>query len=424
MSNQSTRFVGPTAGLDLKHLLRKTRYILWISLVVAVVVHVVILVQSIQLGGRERVSKPLTVRFIQRAPRLTKPLELRKRPLPRRREMRRQRVNIQAKSPKLLTTYVGGIGISSLASGVGNLEQSWSIGDMGFRIGGVEPVIATTKEPEHKIDLEASLLRLDDLDTGRYKAMIIQNPQDKRKIRGYFHLAELVSPSMLEYQMVGLLGGHNIGLRHNEWALKTLVEGINTYTDIKVDFAKRVAMADKELMDIPWVCIMGLYGGGLRPTDSELENLGRYLVSGGFLFLDADKQVGGSIDVSLRHMVRDALAKVGRPCRFYKIRSDHPIFHCYFDFDVVPAAGRGSFAAGRGDLILPEYLIGVDVDGRLAVVFSYVSIGWGLDNADSLSRTEDAACNNQRLIQFVINTIVFALTQEGSITHRVMETIE
>ncbi|RKY78799.1 hypothetical protein DRQ00_04625, partial [candidate division KSB1 bacterium] len=66
MSNQSTRFVGPTAGLDLKHLLRKTRYILWISLVVAVLIHVVILVQSIQLGGRERVSKPLTVRFIQR----------------------------------------------------------------------------------------------------------------------------------------------------------------------------------------------------------------------------------------------------------------------------------------------------------------------------------------------------------------------
>ena len=134
--------------------------------------------------------------------------------------------------------------------------------------------------------------------------------------------------------------------------------------------------------------------------------------------------MGSQEDVNFRDIVRRALAKVGRPCEFYKITSDHPIFHCYFDFDVVPTAGRGAFAAGRGDLAQPEYLIGVDVDGRLAVVFSYVRIGWGLDNADSLSRTEDAACNNQRLIQFVINTIVFALTQEGSITHRVMETIK
>ena len=422
MSNQSTRFVGPTAGLDLKHLLRKTRYILWISLVVAVVVHVVILVQSIQLGGRERVSKPLTVRFIQRAPRLTKPLELRKRPLPRRREMRRQRVNIQAKSPKLLTTYVGGIGISSLASGVGSLEQSWSIGDMGFRIGGVERVIATTKEPEHKIDLEASLLRLDDLDTGRYKAMIIQNPQDKRKIRGYFHLAELVSPSMLEHDIPGLLGGIAWGLRPNEFALTRLVEAVNTYTDIKVDFARRVAMADKELMDIPWVCILGQ--GVFYPTESELENLGRYLVSGGFLFIDAGSSVGSQEDVNFRDIVRRALAKVGRPCEFYKITSDHPIFHCYFDFDVVPTAGRGGFAAGRGNLAQPEYLIGVDVDRRLAVVFSYVSMGRLLHNADSYSMNEKKASNNQRLMQFIINTIVFALTQEGSITHRVMETIE
>ena len=69
-------------------------------------------------------------------------------------------------------------------------------------------------------------------------------------------------------------------------------------------------------------------------------------------------------------------------------------------------------------------MIGVDVDGRLAVVFSYVSMGNRLHNTDSYSTNEEKACNYQRLIQFVVNTIVFALTQEGSITHRVMETIE
>jgi hypothetical protein len=31
---------------------------------------------------------------------------------------------------------------------------------------------------------------------------------------------------------------------------------------------------------------------------------------------------------------------------------------------------------------------------------------------------------NERLIQFGINTIIFALTQEGSITHRLLDSIE
>ena len=44
---------------------------------------------------REEGSRPLTSRFVQRQPRLTKPMELRKKPKPRQRKMVRQEVKLQ-----------------------------------------------------------------------------------------------------------------------------------------------------------------------------------------------------------------------------------------------------------------------------------------------------------------------------------------
>ena len=91
-----TRFDRPSSSLALRSLLRRARGVLYAGLGLAVVAHL-----SLALIGRaaeqQRAAKPLTTHFVKRVPRLTKPLELKKRPRPKRRMLRRQMVSVKAR---------------------------------------------------------------------------------------------------------------------------------------------------------------------------------------------------------------------------------------------------------------------------------------------------------------------------------------
>ena len=79
---RQTRFECPTAPVALSSLLKRTRRTLCAGLGFALVAHAALT----QLGGitaEVKAAKPLTTRFVKRLPRLTKPLELKKRPRPR-----------------------------------------------------------------------------------------------------------------------------------------------------------------------------------------------------------------------------------------------------------------------------------------------------------------------------------------------------
>jgi len=90
-----SRFECPTSILSLACLLNATRGYVWLALVLALVSHA-----AFSLTGgptsRQEARKPLTTQFVKRQPRLTKPLELRKRPRPRRRQLERKMVAVRA----------------------------------------------------------------------------------------------------------------------------------------------------------------------------------------------------------------------------------------------------------------------------------------------------------------------------------------
>jgi hypothetical protein len=79
----------------LKSLLKGMERAPWVGLVLAVGIHGA-LTQLRGLRDEQRVAKPLTTQFIKRQPRLTKPMELRKRPQPKRRAVQRQMVAVRA----------------------------------------------------------------------------------------------------------------------------------------------------------------------------------------------------------------------------------------------------------------------------------------------------------------------------------------
>jgi len=278
--------------------------------------------------------------------------------------------------------------------------------------------IAGAREDEHVVDMSLELVDVRALDTGQYQAMVIQDPNDKRNIRGFFRLKYAYSESM-QKQGYGRWEDYNMG------ALVALVEAMNRYTDVEVTLEGRILFTSREMMKTPWVysCVSWPF---MLP-EQEAALLGRYLVSGGFMlcdswnhFLKGPGPVGNQkrpamCISSTRTNLKAAMAtqglQYGRDWTFETLSDDHPIYHCYFDFDGAPACIYDPL------FVLEGKLEGIRVDGRWPVVSCqkvFMQL-WGYHYPQFRS---------ERMLQFGVNTIIFALTQEGSITKRVMDAVK
>jgi len=197
-----------------------------------------------------------------------------------------------------------------------------------------------------------------------------------------------------------------------------LVRKLNLWTDIKADVRESIPLSSPNLLKVPWIFITTHYPFRLRPSESE--NLGRYLLSGGFAFVeDCNNSMGSPSDICLRNMVKEAFAtqglEMGRDWNFEMLTPEHPIFHCFFDFDSIP---RGCVDMNQ-PYRHPQTYSGVDgvtIDGRLVVFYSNRDYGCDWNEWWSGDPT-----NSYKL---GVNTIIFALTQEGSITRQAMHYIE
>ena len=111
--------------------------------------------------------------------------------------------------------------------------------------------------------------------------------------------------------------------------------------------------------------------------------------------------------------------KRGRDWDFGRMNDDHPVFHCFFDFEGPPVGGFGG--PRRLDKRMPQqvpYPDTVSIEGRVMVIFSHYwySAAWCGQWYEYWYR------DNTPQLQFGVNLLVFALTQEGGITRRVMDT--
>ncbi len=415
-----SRFESPSSPIDLRGMLRKATGAFWICLVMALAIHL-IMAQVRVSGAEKRVFKPLNAKFVKREPRLAKPLELRKRPRPKPRTMKRKMIEIEVK----VNTGDADLGTSSSLKVLDSMMKPRAriSREVSFVRNSLEPFIDVMeirgiKDPEHQIDMSLEMLDIDALDTGRYHAMVIQDPRDKKSIRGYFHLAVAYSEGMR------LHTNQNTSL---VLVLQTLAEAMNKYTDIATDIVGSYTFDSSEIFKTPFIMITA---GGIRKfeiTQSGAANLGKYLLNGGFAFVDDDDaRIHGIVTTCLREMIRVSLAENGyeeeRDWDFERLPNDHPLYRCYFDFDGVPLS-NDNYCLGRNPEIFPQdSLEGIIIGGRLILVFSAKDfttawVGWGRDG------TGYTDLNNTRQLQFGVNAIVFALTQEGSITQQVMEQV-
>jgi hypothetical protein len=281
--------------------------------------------------------------------------------------------------------------------------------------------VGGSKETKDVVDLSLEMLDIEALDTGRYHALVVQDPQDKRGIQGFCHLAIAVLRDAFPES------GYKF-----EWhvlpGFQRLVHTMDALTNIKTDALGRLTLDDAELFKTPWLFLSASFF--FRLTNRDVESLGRYLMAGGFAFADglsADESApyhGGFI--ALRGLLVDALASQNRDAAFQKLPHSHPIYHCYYDFDGPPFGADAAMRSRDPSFEIVEYIEGVQMDGRLVAILSgkYYTHAWTFWGPGNYVNYGDwADWNPERPLHFGINTIVFALTQEGSITNRVMDVV-
>ncbi len=178
----------------------------------------------------------------------------------------------------------------------------------------------------------------------------------------------------------------------NPSSLPNLTAAINQRTTLVVADRERVIrLTDPELWDVPYLYMTG--HGNVRFSDDDVAALRRFLRNGGFLH--ADDNYG--MDESFRREI----ARVFPDRPLTEIRFDHPVYRMPYAF----SDGLPKIHEHDG---LPAQGLGIVIDGRLAVFYSYQSdLGDGWEDPGVHDDPDDL---REAALRMGVNLFVYAVT--------------
>ena len=189
-------------------------------------------------------------------------------------------------------------------------------------------------------------------------------------------------------------------------AEQNLSRRLRTATAIQVNDPVVLTIEDPNLWAYPWIYIVE--AGNLRLKDAEVPILREFLLRGGTLTFD---DFHGPIEwANLEH----ELKRVFPDRKIIDLPKDHPIFHCFYQFDEFPQTpGLGSFLQGRtwekGGYV--AHLRAIEDDSGRAMVL----INWNVDMGDGWEWSN--AADYPGYVKYTaiayrmeINEIVYSLT--------------
>jgi len=177
--------------------------------------------------------------------------------------------------------------------------------------------------------------------------------------------------------------------------LNSLIE----YTSLRVDLTERViALSDPTMLSSPF-CYMA--GHRLVQFNAqERLHFKTYVENGGFVFVD---DCNHDIDGMFARTFEAQMAEIFGASALQKIPNDHPLYSAFFEFDGPP---RTSVELnGWGDNLVHEYLKAIEVNGRIAVLYSNKDLGceWDYDFRNKRWLRVDNT-------KFAVNIVVYAMT--------------
>jgi hypothetical protein len=172
------------------------------------------------------------------------------------------------------------------------------------------------------------------------------------------------------------------------------------YTTLDVDREERVvSLHDAAVLEAPFAYVAGHRLFELAPD--ERRNLERYLVNGGFLFAD---DCNHDVDGLFAKSFEAQMAEIFGAHALRKIAKAHPLYHAFFHFDDGPPTTSFELN-GWGDDLVHDYLEAIEIDGRLAVLYSNKDYGceWDYDWRNKRWLAEDNT-------KFAVNVVMYSLT--------------
>ena len=305
-----------------------------------------------------------------------------------------------------------------------------------------------TRQGADEIDLGLELMDVQALDTGRHRAMVVVDPQDRRKLKGFLYMSGIYSPSIerAEYseqaRNIQVRWYHQMPRRLVERRmLQGLADKMTTQTQVNVEVRDAVRLDDPQLLQVPFVLMT--FNTPFEFTDSEAANLGAYLTGGGFLFADIMSFLFPNysdieLDIpSVRSLIRASFEAVGyqewKDWQFRRLELTHPLYHCFYDVNSLPRGMRDMhFLTGESPPLTPDYLEGIMVGEQLVGVYSmrgYADFWAGIARQE----LDWAVVNNVANSSFVfsaeeslvynlgVNFVVYALTREGSLARQLVD---
>ena len=178
-----------------------------------------------------------------------------------------------------------------------------------------------------------------------------------------------------------------------------LITSLIDYTELRVDPTEHViALADPRMLTAQFCYMAGHKLVEFNPE--ERRNFETYVGNGGFVFAD---DCNHDIDGLFARSFEAQMAEIFGRDALRKLPNDHPIYSSFFHFDGPPTT---SFELnGWGDDLVHDYLKGIEIDGRLGVLYSNKDYGceWDYDWRNKRWLAED----NTR---FGVNIVMYALT--------------
>ena len=310
-----------------------------------------------------------------------------------------------------------------------------------------------TRQEADEIDLALELMDVQALDTGRHRAMVVVDPKDRRKLKGFLYMSGVYSPSIerAEYSEQA----ENIRVRWHHQMPRQLVERrmlqgladkMVANTQVHVEVRDAVRLDDPQLLQVPFVLLT--VNTPFEFTNSEAVNLGAYLTGGGFLFVDIVRLLWSNVNYSdaeldipaIRSFIRASFQAVGyqewKDWQFTRLELTHPIYHCFYDINSLPLGIRdieSMFSSGQdAPPRTPDYLEGIVVGDQLVGLYSlrgYADFWTGIAKQERDGALLKNEINSPFLVgaeeplvcNLGVNIVVYALTREGSLARQFVD---
>ena len=165
---------------------------------------------------------------------------------------------------------------------------------------------------------------------------------------------------------------------------------IDALTSLPLTFENKVlTLNDEEIFNYPflYICEVGYWG----PSEDEAKTLQEYLNRGGFLLVDDFR--GG---FEWRNFVQQMQRVTPHKPRLLSM--EHPIFHCFFDFNEL-----GVHSPYWG--MTPQYYAIFDADDRMMVLINYNN-----DIGDGWEWPESYQDFSTEAFKLAVNYLVYSMT--------------